>query len=116
MPKYFDGDRPLPADVVKVPYNDISETTLQRLISEKGGNCVISVTLPGLGESSLGYIFMVRERPEGIELRDIKGILYFRNLTFANLALLIKHSSGVEYSPEVQQEFHRIRNEIGIDQ
>ena len=117
MPKYFEGNKQLPAEVVSVHYNEIIAHRLQRKISEAGGDCVISVKLPGLDESCLGYIFFVRNTDNNkYELRDINNVTFFRDLNIEELEKIIKHASGVEYNPEVQHEFYRIRNEIGLNQ
>lgn len=116
MPKYFEGERPLPAVVVPVYFDEITAENLQRLLTRNDGECVFSIELPGLPSNSLGYIFLVKEIAAGYEIRDINDVVFFRGVDSASLAEIMKHASGVEYNLEVQKEFYRIRNERGLDQ
>lgn len=115
MPKYFEGTRELPNDIVVLRYNEVSEEELENHLRNKTGDTAFSVKLPGLPDSSLGYVFLVQTLESLHSVVDIKNVVHFRGISTAFLARIIKHASGIEFDSEVQSEFHRIRNEIGID-
>ncbi|MCP4705187.1 MAG: hypothetical protein GY865_11295 [candidate division Zixibacteria bacterium] len=115
MPKYFEGTRELPDDIVILQYDVVSEEELENHLKNKTGDTAFSVKLPGLPDSSLGYVFFVQTLESLHSVMDIKNIVHFRGINTEFLARVIRHASGIEFDSEVQSEFHRIRNEIGID-
>jgi|SRR5690554_4584867 len=115
MPKYFEGTRELPDDIVTLSHDEVRNDVLTRFLENKSGLTAFSVKLPGLPDNSLGYVFFVRTTENLHTVMDIKGVVHFRGINTEYLVRIIKHASGIEFDVEVQSEFHRIRNEIGID-
>jgi hypothetical protein len=115
MPKYFEGTRELPDDMVMLSHDEVSSDVLEEHLTNKAGSTTFSVKLPGLPDNSLGYLFMVHTVDNLHTVMDIKNVVHFRGINTDYLARIIKHASGIEFNSEVQSEFHRIRNEIGID-
>ena len=104
MPKYFEGDRELPEDVVIIEYNNGMLNGIEQVLGKTTGRFCINVKLPGIPENSLGYLFIVDKKNDRYTVLDS---LY--------LTRIIKHASGIEFDFDIQNEFHRIRNEIGLD-
>ncbi|HHQ4560473.1 hypothetical protein [Aeromonas hydrophila] len=115
MPKYFEETRELPDDIVGLSHEELRNDVLTRFLENKSGLTTFSVKLPGLPDNSLGYVFFVRTMENLHTVLDIKGVVHFRGINTEYLVRIIKHASGIEFDVEVQSEFHRIRNEIGID-
>lgn len=115
MPKYFDGDRELPADVVIIEYKDGALNGIEQLLVKATGRFCINVKLPGIPENSLGYLFIVDKINEDYTVLDVKDVVHFRDVDSMYLTRIIKHASGIEFDFDIQNEFHRIRNEIGLD-
>lgn len=116
MPKYFKGTRELPREkIVSINYDDFAADRLQRKISEARGDRILSVKLPGLGDSCLGYIFFVSGDNNKYELRDVTGKRFFHDLTIERLEKIIKHASGIEYDGKIRDEFYTVRNDPGSD-
>ena len=115
MPKYFEGIKDLPANVLNIQHNAVSEEALRELLSNVNGRVALSVMLPGLPPSSLGYIFIIETDGNEHSVMDIKNVAYFHGINSSYLAKIIRHASGIEYIPEIQAGFHKIRNEIGLD-
>ncbi len=115
MPKYFEGTRELPEDIVILQHDAVSEGELESHLKNITGDTTFSVKFPGLPDSSLGYVFIVHTHENLHSVKDIKNVVHFRGISTTFLARIIRHASGIEFDSEVQSEFHRIRNEIGID-
>ena len=105
----------MPSDVISLEYDSVSEESLRAILSSCSGRVALSIKLPGLPSSSLGYIFFVETKDDLHTLTDIKNIVHFRSVSTGYLSRIICHSSGILYDSDVQSEFHRIRNEIGIN-
>jgi len=115
MPKYFEGTKELPGEVIVLSYDEVSNDVLEVHLSNKIGITTFSVKLPGLPGNSLGYVFLVRTMDNLHTVMDIKSVVHFRGINTSYLVKIMKHASGIEFDAEVQSEFHRIRNEIGAD-
>lgn len=115
MPKYFEGTRELPDDIVVLSHDEVRNDVLAGCLANKAGLTTFSVKLPGLPDNSLGYVFLVHTANNLHTVMDIKNVEHFRGINTDYLTRIIKHASGIEFDFEVQYEFHRIRNEIGID-
>ena len=115
MAKYFKGAKSLPSAPVVLAHDAVCEESLSRIVNDGDGSVVLSVMLPGLPSSSLGYVFIVRPHEERgrYSVLDISGVAYFREVSAAVLARAIRHASGIEFDPEMHAEFCRIRNQIG---
>ena len=116
MAKFFEGSRSLPGTLVKVDSADLTGATVSALIAKDGQNFALSLVMPGLPESSLGYIFFITKNHNKYQLSNITDVIFFRSLSLEGLVSTLKHASGIEYNDMVQKEFSRIRTEIGIDQ
>ena len=115
MPKYFDGAKELPQDLLIIKYTSESFDTFEQQSSQYDGRFCINIKLPGLPENSLGYLFIVEKNNDLYTVLDVKDVVHFRAVKTAYLIRIIKHASGIEFDLEIQSEFHRIRNEIGLD-
>lgn len=115
MPKYYEGTKELPGEVVVLSHDEVSNDVLEGHLSNKAGSTTFSVKLPGLPDNSLGYVFLVNTVGNLHTVMDIKNVVHFRGINTSYLVKIMKHASGIEFDVEVQSEFHRIRNEIGID-
>ncbi len=115
MPKYFDGARELPQDLLIIEYTSELLDTFELQSRQYNGRFCINIKLPGLPENSLGYLFIVEKNNDLYTVLDVKDIVHFRGVNTAYLIRIIKHASGIEFDLEIQSEFHRIRNEIGLD-
>lgn len=116
MPKFFDGSKPLPENLIKIQSEELTSEKLEEHVALEGQDYAISVVLPGLPETSLGYIFFVMKHQYGYQLKNITDVVFFRSLPLGELVTIMKHAAGIEYNSDIQQEFTRIRTEIGIDQ
>jgi hypothetical protein len=115
MPKYYEGIIELPPDIVVLNHDAVNEEVLNSILADKSGLTTLSIKLPNLPDNSLGYVFIVESKNNIHSLMDIKNVVHFRGISTAYLARIIKHASGIEFDEDVQAEFHRIRNEKGID-
>jgi hypothetical protein len=115
MTKYFKVTKKLPSEVVKLSHHEVSNDVLERHLSNKAGSTTFSVKLPGLPDNSLGYVFLVCTKNNLHTVKDIKNVVHFRNIDTCKLVKIMKHASGIEFDVKVQSEFHKIRNEKGID-
>lgn len=115
MPKYFEGTRDLPSGVITLQHDAVYEDTLEKLLSKKDGRVALSVKFPGLPANSLGYVFIIETKGNTHSVMDIKDVVHFRGISTNYLSKIIRHAAGIEFDAGVQAEFHRIRNEIGID-
>ncbi|MGK7896299.1 MAG: hypothetical protein AB4372_22470 [Xenococcus sp. (in: cyanobacteria)] len=115
MPKYFEGAQKLPQDLVVIDYNNGALDRIEQVLNHSTGRFCISVKLPGLPENSLGYLFIVDKTNDLYTVLDVKDVVHFKNVNSMYLARVIKHASGIEFDLEIQSDFHRIRNEIGLD-
>ncbi|MDE2916514.1 MAG: hypothetical protein OXM00_04720 [Paracoccaceae bacterium] len=115
MPKYFEDTKDLPSNVLSIQHNAVSEEALRELLNNVNGRVALSVMLPGLPPGSLGYIFIIETHGNEHSVIDIKNVEHFHGINTSYLAKIIRHASGIEYIPEIQADFHKIRNEIGLD-
>ena len=115
MPKYFEGARELPQELVTIEYTTAALETFKQKLHQSNGHFCISVKLPGLPENSLGYLFIVIKINGLYTVSDVKDVIHFRDVNSTYLIKIIKHASGIEFDLDIQSEFHRIRNEIGLD-
>ncbi|WP_404397272.1 hypothetical protein [Idiomarina loihiensis] len=115
MPKYFEGIRELPDDIATLSPDEVRNDVLEDFLANKSGLTTFSVKLPGLPDNSLGYVFLVDTKENLHTVMDLKNVVHFRGINTDYLTRIIKHASGIEFDLDVQSEFHRIRNEIGID-
>jgi hypothetical protein len=116
MPKFFEGLRQLPKKCLSIDADKITPDVMRGLINNENVDICLSVILPGLPKSSLGYLFIISKNHASYSLKNIDGTVFFRNLSLEKLCAVVKHASGVQYSDEIQKEFIRIRTEIGIEQ
>lgn len=115
MPKYFNDERPLESKQITLNYDAVSGEALERELSNKEGSILLSVKLPGLPENSLGYVFIIQSKGNTYSVIDIKKVVHFQKVNSSYLSRIIRHAAGIEFDADIQAEFHRIRNEIGID-
>ena len=115
MPKYFNDEKNLPLEQIAFEHDAVSGKALERELSNTEGNVLLSVKLPGLPENSLGYVFIIQSEGSTYSVIDIKEVVHFRKVNSSYLSQIIRHAAGIEFDADIQAEFHRIRNEIGID-
>lgn len=115
MPKYFNDEKALPLEQITFDYDAVSGKALERELSNKKGSVLLSVKLPGLPENSLGYVFIIQRKGNTYSVIDIKEVVHFQKVNSNSLSKIIRHAAGIEFDADIQAEFHRIRNEIGID-
>ena len=115
MPKYFAGTKNLPPNVITLNYDMVTEDTLRELLCKNDGRVALSIQLPSFPSDSLGYIFFIEILGDKYSVIDIKDITHFREISISYLSKIVRHASGIEFDARIQAEFHRIRNEIGID-
>lgn len=116
MPKFFEGTIDLPSAKYTLTPDELTVEHFDSLQIEENKLFCISVDLPGLPESSLGYIFFITKTNGLYSVNNISGNTFFRSIGIALLIKVISHASGVQYCEVIQEEFSRIRTEIGIDQ
>jgi hypothetical protein len=115
MPKYFEGVKDLPSQIITIQHNRVSVDSLEEILSSQNERIAISIQFPGLPANSLGYIFIIDTNGHTHTIEDIKGVVHFRGVSSDHLSSIIKHAAGIKFDSEIQADFHRIRNEIGID-
>lgn len=115
MPKYFEGDIGLPADVVNIHYSNGVVNGIESVQKKEAGRFCINVKIPGVPENSLGYFFIIEKNNDMYTVLDVKNIVHFRDVDLVFLTRIMAHASGIEFDFDIQNEFHRIRNEIGLD-
>lgn len=115
MPKYFNDEKTLPLEQITFDYDAVSGKALEQELSNKEGSVLLSVRLPELPENSLGYVFIIHSEGNTYSVMDIKEVVHFQNINLNYLSKIIRHSAGIEFDTDIQAEFHRRRNEIGID-
>jgi hypothetical protein len=118
MPKYFEGTKALPPNVIKLDHGLVCLGKLTEILKENKENkenLILSVHFSELPSNSLGYIFFIKTINNRYYISDIKGVPYFKNIDVAYLVRIIRHASGIEFYDDIQVDFYRIRNEIGLD-
>ena len=109
MPKYFDGERPLPFEQIKVDIEAVNAEMLQTLFSGRD-RVSLCVRLPGLEESCLGYLFNIEKSDGSFVLVDITKKKLITRDTLADLESLIRHSVGYGYDERVHQLLGKLRD------
>lgn len=112
MPKYFDGELALPFEVVRLIPDTLTSSMLDAIFLSRSA-VTISVSFSGFYSSCLGYVTNVRAQSGGFEVLNITGQVELFVTTTSKLVAVIQHLSGVEYIEEIQNVFHRARNNIG---
>ena len=73
MSKYFEDSVELPSNVITLDYDSVCVETLDEILSSNSELVVLSIKLPDLPPSSLGYIFFVETKDELHTVMDIKN-------------------------------------------
>ena len=113
MAKYFKDHRQLNHRVQRLNVTDLSPKSIASCF-EMDNECSICVTFAGFDESCLGYVTHVRKSADDLyELFNIAGETEIRVNSIEALILVLRHVCGETYSPEIQDVFQQIRNDIG---
>ena len=115
MPKYFNDVKQLPNRTIELKHDEVDADILGQKLAHSTDKVAVSVRLPGLPGNSLGYVFFIEADGKLFSICDITGVTHFANRTAEQLATILKHAAGIKYDPDVQEEFRRIRNEIGVE-
>ena len=109
MPKYFTNELPLPFDKVAIA---VDEITLERVtaILEKNHSVSISISLPGLEDSCIGYIINLTNTESEIIVCDITKKALFTLASPADVVRLAKHVIGYEFSQDIHDHAQKIRD------
>ena len=112
MPKYFDGDLPLPYPRVNVSLRGFSEAWLVEQLAKNKGQISLCFRLDGFPPDSLGYVFHIEKSGEAFHVSDITKKQLLSVPSAAQLVAMVLHASGAKYEADWQVEFQRLRNEI----
>jgi hypothetical protein len=112
MPKYFEGERPLPFARVVITPDQFSDNWLQKELARKKGKISLCVRFAGFPEDSLGYVFNIEQVAGALQISDITGkqLLIVANL--GELVTMVFHVSGTSYDADWQAQFQKLRNQI----
>jgi hypothetical protein len=112
MPKYFDGEKPLPFARVAITSDRFSEQWLRKELVQTRGKMSLCLRFAGFPDDSLGYVFNIDQAGESFRISDIKGKQLLTVATIAELSDLVLHVSGASYDADWQTEFQKMRNQI----
>ena len=112
MPKYFDGEKPLPFARVAIKADRFSEQWLRQELVRKRGKMSLCLRFAGFPDDSLGYMFNIEQAGEALRISDIKGKQLLTVATLAELVEMVLHVSGTSYDADWQAEFQKMRNQI----
>lgn len=112
MPKYFDGEVAIPFEIVRLTPDSLTSSMLDAIFQSRAA-VTIAVSFLGFESTCLGYVTHVRARRDGFDVLNITGQPELFVSNTSSLAAVIRHISGLEYIDEIQNVFHRARNNIG---
>lgn len=112
MPKYFDGEKPLPFARVATTADCFSEDWLRRELVRKNGMISLCLRFAGFPDDSLGYVFNIKKSDEAYLVSDITGKQLLSVTDLGELTGMIRHVSGTNYDARWQAEFQKMRNQI----
>lgn len=112
MPKYFEGEKPLPFARVRITSDRFSEQWLRQALTRKGGKVSLSLRFSGFPDDSLGYVFNIEQADGVFRISDIKGKQLLAIPDIGELVAMILHVSGASYDADWQTEFQKLRNQI----
>ncbi len=112
MPKYFEGDRPLPFETLRITPEQITEQQLANIFADRE-SATICVTFNGFDESCLGYVFNIRKTNAQFQVLNITMEVELTATSAGRLADVIHHVSGIRFVEEVHTAFQNSRNNIG---
>jgi len=112
MPKYFEGEKPLPFPRVAITADRFSDDWLRRELARKKGKISLCVRFAGFPDDSLGYVFNIEQAGEAFRVSDITGKQLLSVPNLSELVKMVLHVSGTSYHADWQAEFQRMRNQI----
>ena len=112
MPKYFDGERPLPFLRAAITSDRFSEQWLRQELTRKRGKVSLCLRFAGFPDDSLGYVFNIEQAGEAFRVSDITGKQLLSVPNLSELVAMVLHVSGTSYNADWQAEFQKMRNQI----
>ena len=112
MPKYFDGEKPLPFSRVAITSARFSEQWLRQELTRKRGKVSLCLRFAGFPDDSLGYVFNIEQAGEAFRVSDITGKQLLSVPNLSELVAMVLHVSGTSYDADWQAEFQKMRNQI----
>ena len=112
MPKYFEGEKPLPFVRVAITADRFSEDWLRRELARKKGRISLCLRFAGFPDDSLGYVFNIEQAGEAFGVSDITGKQLLSVPNLSELVAMVLHVSGTSYDADWQAEFQKMRNQI----
>ena len=112
MPKYFDGEKPLPFSRVAITSARFSEQWLRQELTRKRGKVSLCLRFAGFPDDSLGYVFNIEQAGEAFCVSDITGKQLLSVPNLSELVAMVLHVSGTSYVADWQAEFQKMRNQI----
>jgi hypothetical protein len=112
MPKYFDGEKPLPFSRVAITSDRFSEKWLQQELTRKHGKMSLCLRFAGFPNDSLGYVFNIERAGDDFRISDITGKQLLTVANLGELVAMVLHVSGTRYNADWQTEFQKMRNQI----
>ena len=112
MPKYFEGEKPLPFARVAITADRFSEDSLRRELARKKGKVSLCLRFAGFPDDSLGYVFNIEQAGEAFRVSDITGKQLLSIPNLSELVAMVLHVSGTSYDADWQAKFQKMRNQI----
>lgn len=112
MPKYFPDERPLPYEKVLWRLDQISVARVEAIF-QSGDSASFCLRLPGLPESSLGYVVNIRKSGKAFEVKDITDKTLTSLSDAAEIVAFLKHASGLEMNDSFREQLLRTRDASG---
>ena len=112
MPKYFEGEKPLPFARGAITSDRFSEKWLRTELTRKRGKMSLCLRFAGFPEDSLGYVFNIEQTGEAFRISDITGKQLLTVGNLGELVAMVFHVSGTSYDADWQAEFQKMRNQI----
>ena len=90
----------------------VDEITEEWIISTLQENDAVSLSLalPGLDESCIGYLLNLRNCESGIEVCDVTQRSLFSIDSATEVIKLVRHLVGYEYSEDIYNRFTKLRD------
>ena len=112
MPKYFDGEKPLPFPRSAITPDRLTEDWAQQKLARNRGNLSLCLRFPGFPDDSLGYVFNIEQAGDSFRISDITGKQLLKVANLGDLVAMVLHVSGTSYDADWQTQFQKLRNQI----
>lgn len=115
MPKYFEGEKPLPFPRVATTNTEFSTQWLQKVLTRKSGKVSLCLRFVGFPADSLGYVFNIEQTGAAFRVSNITGKQLLNVGALDELVAMVRHVNGTRYDADWQAEFQKLRNQITSD-